>query len=196
MLQRFGIAYFFVSSLYVIFYPREVAVGSQHPIRKLFHDIVILWRQWAVMLAVVLVHLLITFLLPVPGCPTGYLGPGGIHEMGRYNNCIGGATGYIDRVVLGEQHLYQHPTAKHVYHSDAFDPEGVFGCLLTIFQVFLGVQCGVILLVHGGWKERVQRWLAWAVVTALIGGALCGFSQEDGIIPLNKNMWYVQLITN
>src|SRR5690606_2188419 len=33
--------------------------------------------QWISMLVIALCYLLIQFLLPVPGCPTGYLGPGG-----------------------------------------------------------------------------------------------------------------------
>lgn len=141
------------------------------------------------MFAIVALYLLITFQLPVPGCPSGYLGPGGMHENGAFNKCIGGATGYIDRVVLGENHLYQKPTAKHVYHSQAFDPEGVFGCLMTIFQVFLGVQAGMVLLIHSDWKARVKRWMMWSIACVLIGLILCGFSTEDGWIPINKNMW-------
>ena len=42
----------------------------------------------------------------------GYLGPGGISEAGRFFNCTGGAAGYIDRLILGQQHLYNNPTCK------------------------------------------------------------------------------------
>lgn len=188
VLQRFGIAYLVVTSLFVIFV-RPPGVAPQNRAIRSLYDIVLLWPQWIIMSGIVALHLLITFMLSVPGCPKGYLGPGGMHENGRFNNCIGGATGYIDRVVLGENHMYQFPTAKHVYHSQAFDPEGVFGCLLTIFQVFLGVQCGMVLLIHVDWKARVKRWLLWATICAVIGGVLSGFSKEDGLIPINKNMW-------
>lgn len=188
MLQRFGVAYLVVSSVFVVFV-RPPGVPPQNPLTRSVYDIVLLLPQWLVMLGVVALYLGITFLLPVPGCPTGYLGPGGMHENGRFNACIGGATGYIDRVVLGESHIYQRPTAKLVYHSQAFDPEGVFGCLMTVFQVFLGVQAGMVLLLHVDWRARVKRWLLWTMVFAVIGGALCGFSKEDGLIPVNKNMW-------
>lgn len=57
----------------------------------------------------------------------GYLGPGGNHENGQFKNCVGGATGYVDRLVLGKNHLYQKPTADEVYGSGAFDPEGLVG---------------------------------------------------------------------
>jgi heparan-alpha-glucosaminide N-acetyltransferase len=36
---------------------------------------------------------------------------------------------------------------------------------------------------------HVRRWLLWGVVFGLIGGALCGFSKENGVIPINKNLW-------
>lgn len=32
--------------------------------------------------------------------------------MGKYPNCTGGAAGYIDRLVLGENHIYQHPSSN------------------------------------------------------------------------------------
>jgi len=49
---------------------------------------------------------------------SGYLGPGGLADNGKYtnSNCIGGAAGYIDRWMFGEDHIYGHPTAK-VPHS-------------------------------------------------------------------------------
>ncbi len=34
-------------------------------------------------------HTAITFLLPVPDCPKGYLGPGGLAEHGEHFNCTG-----------------------------------------------------------------------------------------------------------
>jgi heparan-alpha-glucosaminide N-acetyltransferase len=33
----------------------------------------------------------------------------------------------LDRLILGEKHIYQHPTAREVYKSGPFDPEGVVG---------------------------------------------------------------------
>lgn len=70
-------------------------------------------------------HTGIIFFLPVPGCPrgrsklnqnvisfdypiqfTGYFGPGGLHDDAKTDpECIGGATGYIDKVVLTLDHM-------------------------------------------------------------------------------------------
>ena len=46
---------------------------------------------------------------------SGYLGPGGLHDGGKFSNCTGGAAGYIDRVIFGDSHIYNWPTAKQVH---------------------------------------------------------------------------------
>lgn len=110
-------------------------------------------------------------------------------------NCTGGATGYIDLMILGNNHIYQWSTVRNVYDSPfSFEPEGLFGCLLTVVHVFIGLQCGYTLMVHAEWTSRIKRWLCWGIVTGLVGGALCAFSQDDGLIPINKNMWSLSYV--
>lgn len=125
---------------------------------------------------------------------SGYFGPGGRHQWHSAPNCTGGAAGYIDRSVLTESHMYGGGTARSTYDSIVFDPEGLFGSLITLLQVFLGVQCGTIFMVHVGWRQRCARWMLWAIALGLIGGALCAFSQDDGIIPVNKNLWSLSFV--
>ncbi len=43
---------------------------------------------------------------------SGYLGPGGIGDFGQYQYCTGGAAGYIDRWMLGNNHIYQTPSSR------------------------------------------------------------------------------------
>lgn len=42
------------------------------------------------------------------------MGTGGLADGGKYAgaSCIGGAAGYIDRWMFGENHIYGYPTAK------------------------------------------------------------------------------------
>lgn len=197
VLQRFGVAYFVVATLQALL-RKQVAIDSEEQTRSwktAFLDITSLSTQWTIMIIFTAIHLLVIFFLPVPNCPSGYLGPGGIHEMGRYNNCIGGATGYIDRLIVSQQHLYQRPRAGVVYDEKMpFDPEGPFGCLLTIVQVFFGVQCGNTLLIFSRPFDRLTRLLSWSITTTLLGCCLCQFSINDGLIPINKNMWSLSYV--
>lgn len=130
VLQRFSVAYLIVASLQVLL-RRQVAIDCEEQTRSWqteFLDITSLSTQWTIMVVITVVHLLLIFVLPVKHCSHGYFGPGGVHEMGRYNNCVGGAIGLIDRLILGQEHMYQRSRASMVYDEKMpFDPEGVFG---------------------------------------------------------------------
>ena len=86
----------------------SVCLSLQKGLWRKVEDITKHYTRWAVAFALLIVHTLITFLLPVPGCPTGYLGPAGLHEDNAHApECVGGATGYIDRQILTADHIYQ-----------------------------------------------------------------------------------------
>ncbi len=122
--------------------------------------------------------------------PLGYVGPGGLHDGAEHPpECIGGATGYVDRVFFGVNHIYSNPTPKATYKTAAFDPEGLLGCLSSVFQVFLGYQAGQIVLSYRGHGQRAARFVAWGILCTLVGLCLSGFSLNHGPIPLNKNIW-------
>jgi heparan-alpha-glucosaminide N-acetyltransferase len=59
----------------------------------------------------------------------------------------------------------------------------------VVLQALAGVQAGATVLLQRSHKARVSRWLAWALVLALAGALLAGFSKEHGVIPINKNLW-------
>ncbi|CAN7990476.1 unnamed protein product [Ixodes pacificus] len=191
VLQRFGISYLVACSLHLLFArPQDKMVGSGWTTKV--RDILLYWPEWLVMLALLAVHLALTFFFNVPNCGRGYLGPGGLHLNGSHFNCTGGAAGYIDRTLLGDSHIYHAATPRLLYKShQPYDPEGILGCLTSIFLVFLGLQAGKVLVTFKEWRPRLSRWCAWGVVCGIIGGVLCKFSKEDGWIPLNKNLWYV-----
>ncbi|XP_032670445.1 heparan-alpha-glucosaminide N-acetyltransferase-like [Odontomachus brunneus] len=191
ILQRLGITYLVVSLMYLGYTPSLQGQNSpRNSVTRVLRDIQVLIPHWSLMLIFVIVHCGLTFGLAVPGCPTGYLGPGGIHEDGNYFNCTGGAAGYIDRIILTSEHIYTRPTIASVYGSGPFDPEGILGCLTAIFQVFLGVHAGVILIIYKDWKGRVIRWLLWAVLYGVLGCAL----HFSNVIPVNKNLWSLSFV--
>ena len=58
-------------------------------------------------------------------------------------------------------------------------------------QVFLGYQAGQIIMTYKGHKARIIRFLVWGLATGLIGFGLNGTTRDEGLIPINKNLWYV-----
>jgi hypothetical protein len=131
VLQRIALCYLVVCLIKLKFPERNSPTSrlseSSNCFRCLFDDLLQSFKQWAVVIALMGTWVIVVLYMPVPGCPYGYFGAGGIDEYSRYMNCTGGATGMIDRLVLGYRHIYQRPTCKAVYKTvQPFDPEGKF----------------------------------------------------------------------
>lgn len=151
------------------------------------------WRQWTVVIVIVIVHTFITFWLPVPNCPSGYLGAGGLFDHSSHPNCTGGAAGYVDRLIFGENHIYARPTCRKLYKcSVSYDPEGEYwidlwlltdfqtallpitsitgllGVMTTVLCVYFGVHAGRVLQVYKSTNQRMKRWLTWSLVTVWV----------------------------
>jgi len=151
--------------------------------------------QWLIVLIFGLIWTLLTFLLPLEGCPRGYLGPGGLHMNSKYFNCTAGSAGLIDRTILGYNHVYQEPTCKSVYLNQLpHDPEGLLGCLTSIILCYLGVSCGHIIIHYQEAKKRIVRFLVYGFIFTLSALVLCKFSIEDGWVPINKNLWSLSFV--
>lgn len=50
-------------------------------------------------------------------------------------------------------------------------------------------QVGNIFVIYQRRGQRLVRLLFWCLFYGVCAGALCGFSQHDGLIPINKNLW-------
>lgn len=74
-----------------------------------------------------------------------------------------------------------------------YDPEGALGTLTSSFLVFLGVQAGYTLFTFPNHISRMKRWVIWSLLLGCITLALTGRDNE-GAIPLNKNLWSVSFI--
>ncbi|XP_043211847.1 heparan-alpha-glucosaminide N-acetyltransferase-like, partial [Amphibalanus amphitrite] len=195
VLQRFAITYLVMALAMLPAMARKPKLPEEKSWTTHVYDITCMWPQWILAIAIIIGHTCIIFLLHVPNCPTGYLGPGGLYNNSTVDgSCVGGATGYIDRLVFGKSHIYQNPTPKATYGTAAFDPEGLLGVMLACISVFLGVQAGMTLYIYKDWRSRVIRWTAWGVVTGVIATGLCGGSQDGGVIPVNKNLWSLSYV--
>lgn len=193
VLGRFGVSYLVVATLQAFVPECNINVSGR---LAAVRDIVKHLWEWLIITAIAFVWLMITFFLDVPGCGRGYIGPGGTGDYGEFPLCTGGAAGYIDRIILGESHIYKFPTCQDVYHTGPYDPEGILGYLTSICMTYLGAQAGRIIVYYGKDDKAVmKRWLCWGVGLGLIALALTGGAQQNGFgIPINKNLWSLSFI--
>lgn len=198
VLQRFSACYLLTASmeaLIMIVNDDEIQTVGSCGSWYIFRDVVSSWFQWIVVIGLIALHTVVTYVLPVPGCPRGYIGPGGLHDDGLYANCTGGAAAYIDRFFFTPNHIYPFSTATKIYQNTTpHDPEGILGTLTSILIVQFGVAAGRVLITFDGHWDRILRLLTWAFVTGFIAGVLCDFSKEYGAVPLNKNLWSLSFV--
>lgn len=148
------------------------------------------------LLPLVALNLSATFLLPVPGCPTGYLGPGGTADGGKYQNCTGGAHLYVDTLLFGRNHIYQTPTCQTQYRTGAYDPEGVLNWLMVAVTTYLGYFSAVLVMVFSpSMKQKARALVATGVLLGALSVASGGvFVSRTPWVPLNKNLWSVSYV--
>ncbi|XP_074532015.1 heparan-alpha-glucosaminide N-acetyltransferase isoform X1 [Halichoeres trimaculatus] len=194
VLQRLGFTYFVLSLLQTFWGQKEIPQRESHwwsPVQ----DVLLYWQQWLIIILLETLWLCLTLLMPVPGCPTGYLGAGGIGDNGLYPNCTGGAAGYIDRWMFGDN-MYRYPTCKELYlTTQPFDPEGVLGTINSIVMGFLGMQAGKIIVFYKGRTFHILcRFLVWAVILGISAAILSKCTRDGGFIPVNKNLWSLSYV--
>uniref|UniRef100_A0A1B6ER30 Heparan-alpha-glucosaminide N-acetyltransferase catalytic domain-containing protein n=1 Tax=Cuerna arida TaxID=1464854 RepID=A0A1B6ER30_9HEMI len=192
ILQRVGLAQLVTSAVEVCVMSRTIKRGP------LLQDLKESWLQWLVCVVLVTLHTSITYLLPFPYCPTGYTGPGGLHDNGTKVNCTGGVAQYIDHTIVGRDWLLPRRAleqAHPVYHiARKFDPDGLLGTLTTCFLMALAMQASRIFILFHRHLDRIMRLVCWACLQLLLGGVLCGFRQYDGPVPINRYLMSVSYV--
>lgn len=101
-------------------------------------------------------------LIPVPG-----FGAGNLSAEGNF-------AGYIDRMILGTQHLYQ---------GGPFDPEGLFSTIPAVVTVLIGYFTGLWLQKQQVKSRTSVNLVIWGL-GCLIIGIFWGF-----VFPINKSLW-------
>jgi len=207
-LQRAAVAYFCCYSLVLYVRKRGPHVADEQDedvgetqvlLRPVFFksplkDLIPYWRQWLVIALIIFIHEIIADYLPVPDCPTGYVGPGGISEDSQYVGCTGGAAGYIDRLILGDNHVSPTPTCLDEYNCQPFDSSNLLGYLTCIVTCYIGVQAGRILCSFRTPDSRLRRWVFWGMSLSLLGILMTEARVNDGWIPINRNLWSLSFV--
>jgi predicted acyltransferase len=122
-------------------------------------------RRW-ICAAILFGYWALLTLVPVPG-----FGPG------RIDLPEGSLAAYIDRAILGVNHLWAG--AEH-----RWDPEGLLSTLPAIATTLLGIFAGQILIA----KEVSRRRKAWNLFLLGVVGTVAGWLWGR-VFPINKSLW-------
>ncbi|KAJ0979809.1 hypothetical protein J5N97_015283 [Dioscorea zingiberensis] len=114
------------------------------------------------------------------------------------------AVGYVDRQVLGINHMYQHPAwhrskactenSPHEgpFKKDApswcqapFEPEGILSSVSAILSTVIGAHFGHVLVHLKVHLDRLKHWMGMGLALLLIGIIL----HFTNAIPLNKQLY-------
>uniref|UniRef100_A0A1J3FBM6 Heparan-alpha-glucosaminide N-acetyltransferase n=1 Tax=Noccaea caerulescens TaxID=107243 RepID=A0A1J3FBM6_NOCCA len=114
------------------------------------------------------------------------------------------AVGYVDRQVLGIDHMYHHPawrrskacTSVSPYEGslrpDApswchapFEPEGLLSSISAILSTIIGVHFGHIILHLQGYSARLKIWISTGLALLTLGLIL----HFTHLMPLNKQLY-------
>jgi predicted acyltransferase len=117
--------------------------------------------QGAVTLSLLVVYWLLLRFVPVPGFGAGILEPDA------------NLAAYLDRLVLGEHHLYRR----------TWDPEGLLSTLPAAATTLLGVLAGHWLRSSRASAEKAAGLVVMGATGLVLGEAL------GRIMPINKNLW-------
>ncbi|KNA18020.1 hypothetical protein SOVF_074470 isoform A [Spinacia oleracea] len=115
------------------------------------------------------------------------------------------SAGFIDRLLLGESHLYQRPVYRRVMECSVnspdygplppnspgwclapFDPEGILSSLMAAVTCFVGLHFGQI-IAH--FKDHFQRMFLWSVSASLL--LISGYVLQALGMPLSKPLYTV-----
>ncbi|KAG7552078.1 hypothetical protein ISN45_Aa06g026880 [Arabidopsis thaliana x Arabidopsis arenosa] len=114
------------------------------------------------------------------------------------------AVGYVDRQVLGINHMYHHPAWRRTkactndspyegaIRQDApswchapFEPEGVLSSISAILSTIIGVHFGHIIIHMKGHSARLKHWISTGLVLLTLGLTL----HFTHLMPLNKQLY-------
>ncbi len=123
------------------------------------------WKRQATIAALVLLgYWALMTLINVPGC-----------EVTTFNDRACNLAGYIDRVVLTTEHIWNQ--------SKVYDPDGLLSTLSAIGTTLIGVLAGQWLRSDRDGLRKVARMLLAGVVLTFTGWVWSAW------FPLNKTLW-------
>ncbi|KAJ1692115.1 hypothetical protein LUZ63_008813 [Rhynchospora breviuscula] len=209
ILQRIALAYLVVAFLEILTKEADLEDKSSAGFfvyRKYY-------RQWIVAACILIIYMSLLYGIYVPdwefrvqydNSPSyGKVFKVTCGTRGKLNQPCN-AVGYIDRKILGINHMYKHPAwhrskactevspYEGPFKADApawclapFEPEGILSSVSAILSTIIGVHYGHVLVHLKEHRDRLKHWLSMGVALLILGFVL-HFSHA---IPLNKQLY-------
>ncbi|KAL9233314.1 hypothetical protein vseg_008332 [Gypsophila vaccaria] len=214
ILQRIALAYLVVSLL-------EIATKTLHTRNQSlgrFSIFKLYFWQWVLGACVLIVYLSVLYGVRVPDWQFSVQDPSS-PDFGKHFTVICGvrgklnppcnAVGFVDRQILGINHLYHHPawrrskacTENSPYEGPLlenaplwchapFEPEGILSSISAILSTTFGVHYGHVLIHIKDHAGRLKHWVSLGLVL-LIFGIVFHFTNA---IPLNKQLYSLSYV--
>ncbi|KAL2323687.1 hypothetical protein Fmac_028066 [Flemingia macrophylla] len=207
VLQRISIGYFLASISEIWLVNHNILVDSPTAfVRKYF-------IQWIFSILLCSVYLCLLYGLYVPNWKfeqSNFLWSSRLSIIQNVHCGVRGslkppcnAVGFIDRLILGEDHMYQRPMYRRTEECSVnspdygplppdspgwclapFDPEGILSSLMAAITCFMGLQYGHIIVLLQGHKQRILFWSVFSFCLLLVG-----YIMEILGIPLSKALY-------
>lgn len=101
----------------------------------------------------------------------------------------------MDHKIFGENHILRASRVKDVYKNTyIIDTDSLLGCLNAFVLTLMGMVIGHVIIHYQEPSKRIIRFVVYALVWGVIALGMCGFRQDDGWIPINKNLWSLSYI--
>ncbi|RDY05132.1 Heparan-alpha-glucosaminide N-acetyltransferase, partial [Mucuna pruriens] len=211
ILQRIALAYLVVALVEI--FSRSAQARDQEPIQGQLSIF-----KLVVGACILAVYLALLYGIHVPDWQFTVHNPDSIYNGTTFTvNCgVRGkldppcnAVGYIDREVLGINHMYKHPawrrseacTEKSPYEGPfktsapswcyaPFEPEGILSSISAILSTIIGLHFGHVLIHLQDHPSRLKHWLLLGLAL-LTSGLILHFTHA---IPLNKQLYTLSYV--
>ncbi|KAL0903169.1 hypothetical protein M5K25_027526 [Dendrobium thyrsiflorum] len=210
VLQRISAGYF-LAAMSEIWLTSNLAVDSPMSFMKKYYI------QWIVAIVLSAMYVALLFGVYVPNWEFENLSSNSTLSNGNFGlqietvHCglrgsLGppcNAVGFIDRLILGEKHLYQNPVYRRTKECSInspdygplppnspkwclapFDPEGILSSVMAAMTCFVGLQFGHVMI---NFKSHMRRTLLWSMSSLVL--LLFAFLVALLGMPLSKPLY-------
>ncbi|KAF7805090.1 heparan-alpha-glucosaminide N-acetyltransferase isoform X1 [Senna tora] len=214
ILQRIALAYLVVAlvEIFTKSTQAEDLESTQLSIFKLYY-----WH-WLVGACILIIYMALLYGIYVPDWKFTVHNPDSINNGKTFTVACGvrgkldppcNAVGYIDREVLGINHMYKRPAWRRSeacndnspyegpFRTNApswcyahFEPEGILSSISAIISTIIGLHFGHVLVNMQGHPSRLKHWLFMGLAL-LVSGIILHFTHA---IPLNKQLYTLSYV--